>query len=684
MKNFSHYPFIKIGILAQTLFHADIQKKFLLIILLLLNFTLQTLGQITWQSVGVDTEFAVTGLAIDSHGIIYAATPNNGLMRSIDHAKSWSCVYSSTVEALAITPRDDILISGFKNPNGEIDRSSDKGVTWSDAGLDGIITYSLCTDPNGTVYAGGYYNGIHRLRDTSQTWEDLGFHSAYITNIATNSLGYIFVVYSGVASPQSDGIAFSTNGGASWQLPYIPYYPFPLAIGLHDQIFVGCAQGVLLSQDTGKTWTLKNNGIGNNYVEAIAIRSGQEILACASYTGGTLYRSIDTCNTWNPIKSNWVQPLESWTPTITVDSSNTIYIGDVFGVYVSTDDGQTWTSNEPQLGTTGIWSLVVSHDGTIYAGCDRGISISTDKGVDWTRTLTSDRITSMALAGTSDAYGINYPSGLYHSTNSGASWKLTSLRDTLVWCVTTNDQGDIFVGSLSGIFRNAQGDSVWSFQKIDSASGTITCLANDSLNTLFAVSDYNIFASTDRGSHWSSITDLPNKPLTLVGGPSNSILVGTDSGGVFISFDQGHSWNQRNTGIEGRSVRSLAFAGLATILAATDQGVFISTDEGESWSSADNGLGVLNTLSVAVAPDGLAFIGTSQGAFRTESATLGVHSKIELSPQAYWMSQNYPNPFNPTTTFSYELQGTSWISLKVFDLLGRQVAVLNQRSAKRG
>ena len=153
---------------------------------------------------------------------------------------------------------------------------------------------------------------------------------------------------------------------------------------------------------------------------------------------------------------------------------------------------------------------------------------------------------------------------------------------------------------------------------------------------------------------------------------------------MFISFDQGHSWNQRNTGIEGRSVRSLAFAGLATILAATDQGVFISTDEGESWSSADNGLGVLNTLSVAVAPDGLAFIGTSQGAFRTESATLGVHSKIELSPQAYWMSQNYPNPFNPTTTFSYELQGTSWISLKVFDLLGRQVAGPNQRSAKRG
>jgi hypothetical protein len=49
-------------------------------------------------------------------------------------------------------------------------------------------------------------------------------------------------------------------------------------------------------------------------------------------------------------------------------------------------------------------------------------------------------------------------------------------------------------------------------------------------------------------------------------------------------------------------------------------------------------------------------------------------------PQRYSLDQNYPNPFNPTTVVSYRLPVASDVKLVVYDLLGREVAVLvNER-----
>jgi hypothetical protein len=53
-------------------------------------------------------------------------------------------------------------------------------------------------------------------------------------------------------------------------------------------------------------------------------------------------------------------------------------------------------------------------------------------------------------------------------------------------------------------------------------------------------------------------------------------------------------------------------------------------------------------------------------------------------PKQYFLEQNYPNPFNPTTIISYQIPTTNFITLKVYDVLGREMATLISEEQSSG
>jgi hypothetical protein len=65
----------------------------------------------------------------------------------------------------------------------------------------------------------------------------------------------------------------------------------------------------------------------------------------------------------------------------------------------------------------------------------------------------------------------------------------------------------------------------------------------------------------------------------------------------------------------------------------------------------------------------------------TSVATEGVGDEV---PKEFGLIQNYPNPFNPTTTISYKLPETAYVTLKVYDIIGNEIAVLAEGSRGAG
>ncbi|MBN1302460.1 MAG: DUF5123 domain-containing protein [Melioribacteraceae bacterium] len=100
-----------------------------------------------------------------------------------------------------------------------------------------------------------------------------------------------------------------------------------------------------------------------------------------------------------------------------------------------------------------------------------------------------------------------------------------------------------------------------------------------------------------------------------------------------------------------------------------------------SFADPDNGDFTLPEGSVlyTFADDGGA-IGDPRWATNATS----VETDLGLVPEKFALAQNYPNPFNPSTSIEFSILNSGFVSLKIYDLLGKEIAVLVDKQMQPG
>jgi hypothetical protein len=106
--------------------------------------------------------------------------------------------------------------------------------------------------------------------------------------------------------------------------------------------------------------------------------------------------------------------------------------------------------------------------------------------------------------------------------------------------------------------------------------------------------------------------------------------------------------------------------------------VFLSSDHAQSWQAVSTGLTYPFVFSLAV-HDSTLFAGTyAGGVWHRPLAEMITSVKAVRAPvpQHASLEQNFPNPFNPGTVIEFSIPRRVFVSLKIYDLLGREMATL--------
>jgi photosystem II stability/assembly factor-like uncharacterized protein len=358
-----------------------------------------------------------------------------------------------------------------------------------------------------------------------------------------------------------------------------------------------------------------------------------------------------------------------------------------------------------------VLALAVDQNEVIFAGTDIGVARSVDNGDSWEADLPGRAVLAFAINDAGHIFAGTIGRGVYRSTDQGKTWTEVNsgLTITLVLALIINSDQYLFAGTyLGGVFRSTDNGDTWEPVNDGLTESFVAELAVNSAGHLFAGTDAGVFRSTDNGDSWNlSNTGLPpSRVFALAVNAADHIFAGAD-GGVFRSTNNGNSWDELNIGLNAPSVPALAINDAGHVFAAVagsdGGGVFRSLDNGDHWEPVNAGLPQVTVLALGFDRQGRILAGTdSSGVFRSIGTTTSVDEEGDDIPLSFALAQNYPNPFwsgatsrsvadaaprgagNPSTTIAFDLAKPAPVKLRVFDVTGREVAVLTNQFFQAG